>query len=172
MPGRAQCSRVLATGLWRVQDGGGAAAASHRALPITAGKVIVDACQLAPITSPACGGEPAPDLIRGRIALCAMREGADAVAITPIPPPHPSPASGGGRRLRQGRRQPSAASSSLPAASARIRSAIGPAFCRIAASILAATSGLALRKPLAFSRPWPMRWLSYENQAPDVSTTP
>src|SRR5260370_10984015 len=93
MPGRAQCSRVLATGLWRVQECGAAAAALHRALPITAGKVIVDACQLAPITSPACGGEPAPDLIRGRIALCAMREGADAVAITTIPPPHPSPVS-------------------------------------------------------------------------------
>jgi hypothetical protein len=24
----------------------------------------------------------------------------------------------------------------------------------------------------AFSRPWPMRWLSQENQAPDFSTTP
>src|SRR5260370_17238848 len=97
MPGRAQCSRVLATGLWRVQECGAAAAAIHRALPITAGKVIVDACQLAPITSPACGGEPAPDLIRGRIALCAMREGADAVAITTISPPPPSPPTRGGR---------------------------------------------------------------------------
>src|SRR5215813_13044361 len=43
---------------------------------------------------------------------------------------------------------------------ARICSAMRPAFCRIAASILAAMSGLLLRKPLAFSRPWPMRWES------------
>src|SRR5260370_38618168 len=115
MPGRAQCSRVLATGLWRVQECGAAAAAIHRALPITAGKVIVDACQLAPITSPACGGEPAPDLIRGRIALCAMREGADAVAITTIPPPPPPPPQrGGGALCRQTRPRPPPPSSPPP----------------------------------------------------------
>jgi len=47
-------------GPWRVQEcgrGGG-----NRALSNSAGKVTIDACQLAPITSPACGGEPAPDL--------------------------------------------------------------------------------------------------------------
>src|SRR5215208_5644275 len=46
-----------------------------------------------------------------------------------------------------------------------------PAFWRILPSILAAISGLSFRKVLAFSRPWPRRWLSYENQAPDFSTT-
>lgn len=49
---------------------------------------------------------------------------------------------------------PSSSSSGSPA---RICSAIRPAFCRMAASILAATSGLARRKVLAFSRPCPMR---------------
>ena len=49
---------------------------------------------------------------------------------------------------------------SSPSSPARMRSAMRPEFCRTAASILAAMSGLALRKFLAFSRPWPMRWLS------------
>src|SRR5262249_7770834 len=50
-------------------------------------------------------------------------------------------------------------SSSSPASfsPARMVSAMRPAFCRIAASILAATSGLLLRNVLAFSRPCPMR---------------
>ena len=53
---------------------------------------------------------------------------------------------------------PSAASScSALSSPARILSAMRPAFCRIAVSILAAMSGLPLRKSLAFSRPWPMR---------------
>jgi hypothetical protein len=56
------------------------------------------------------------------------------------------------------------ASASLSASSsvspAKIFSAIRPAFWRIAASIVAAMSGLFLRKVLAFSRPWPTRWLS------------
>ena len=47
-----------------------------------------------------------------------------------------------------------------PSSPARIFSAIRPAFWRIAASIRAAISGFCLRKVLAFSRPWPMRWLS------------
>src|SRR5437764_1560386 len=64
---------------------------------------------------------------------------------------------------RSGRRErntshPSAASSELASSPARMRSAIRPAFCRIAVSILAAMSGLDLRKALAFSRPWPIRW--------------
>ena len=59
----------------------------------------------------------------------------------------------------------SSAGSSSPSASrsgepARICSAIRPEFWRIAASILAVMSGLALRNALEFSRPWPSRWLS------------
>ena len=49
-------------------------------------------------------------------------------------------------------------SSSLSSPSpARIASAINPAFCRTAASILLAMSGFSLRNCLAFSRPWPIR---------------
>jgi len=54
----------------------------------------------------------------------------------------------------------SSSSSSRVSSPARIFSAIRPAFWRIATSILPAMSGLPLRKVLAFSRPWPMRWLS------------
>jgi hypothetical protein len=54
----------------------------------------------------------------------------------------------------------SSASSSSSFSAARICSARRPEFCRTAASILAAISGLFRRKVLAFSRPWPMRWLS------------
>ena len=54
----------------------------------------------------------------------------------------------------------------------RIRSAIRPAFSRMACSILSAISGLVFKNALAFSRPWPSRTLSKENQAPDFSTTP
>ena len=60
--------------------------------------------------------------------------------------------------------QASAASSSSLSLSAispaMIASAISPAFWRTAASILLAMSGFSLRNCLAFSRPWPMRWLS------------
>ena len=42
----------------------------------------------------------------------------------------------------------------------KIFSAIRPELARICASILSATSGLAFRNVLAFSRPWPRRWLS------------
>ena len=60
--------------------------------------------------------------------------------------------------------QASAASSSSlslsPVSPAMIASAIRPAFWRTAASILLAISGFSLRNCLAFSRPWPMRWLS------------
>lgn len=60
-----------------------------------------------------------------------------------------------------GRAQSSAASSSSPpSGSARICSAMRPAFWRIAASTRPAMSGFAFRNCLAFSRPWPMRWLS------------
>ena len=52
---------------------------------------------------------------------------------------------------------PSASRSGEPA---RICSAIRPEFWRIAASILAVMSGLALRKAFEFSRPWPSLWLS------------
>ena len=52
---------------------------------------------------------------------------------------------------------PSASRSGVPA---RICSAIRPEFWRIAASILAVMSGLALRKAFEFSRPWPSLWLS------------
>ena len=52
---------------------------------------------------------------------------------------------------------PSASRSGEPA---RICSAIRPEFWRIAASILAVMSGLALRNAFEFSRPWPSRWLS------------
>jgi len=52
---------------------------------------------------------------------------------------------------------PSASRSGVPA---RICSAIRPEFWRIEVSILAVMSGLAFRKALAFSRPWPSRWLS------------
>jgi hypothetical protein len=55
---------------------------------------------------------------------------------------------------------PAASSSSSPFSAARIWSARMPEFWRIAASILALMSGLALRNAFAFSRPWPMRWLS------------
>jgi hypothetical protein len=63
-----------------------------------------------------------------------------------------------------GRTQSSAASSS-PSASrsglpARICSAIRPEFWRIATSIFAVMSGLALRNAFEFSRPCPKRWLS------------
>ena len=59
----------------------------------------------------------------------------------------------------------SSSSGSSPSASrsgepARICSAIRPEFWRIAVSILAAMSGLALRNAFEFSRPWPSRWLS------------
>ena len=60
--------------------------------------------------------------------------------------------------------QASAASSSSlslsPVSPAMIASAIRPAFWRTAASILLAMSGFSFRNCLAFSRPWPMRWLS------------
>src|SRR5579871_377516 len=63
----------------------------------------------------------------------------------------------------------SAAAASSPEASpAESR----PALERIAASIASATSLLASRYCFAFSRPWPMRWPSYENQEPDFSTMP
>jgi hypothetical protein len=56
------------------------------------------------------------------------------------------------------------AASSSPSPSSRSAastvSAIRPELPRIAASILPAISGLAFRNALAFSRPWPMRWLS------------
>ena len=54
----------------------------------------------------------------------------------------------------------SSPSASRSAGPARICSAIRPEFCRIAVSILATMSGLALRKAFEFSRPWPSRWLS------------
>ena len=54
----------------------------------------------------------------------------------------------------------SSASSPSPGSPLRICSAISPEFCRIAASMRAAISGLLRRNALAFSRPWPMRWLS------------
>src|SRR5215813_11849906 len=54
----------------------------------------------------------------------------------------------------------SSPSASRSAAPARICSAIRPEFWRIAVSILAEMSGLVFRKALAFSRPWPRRWLS------------
>src|SRR5262249_48198652 len=50
------------------------------------------ACDFTRFTSPACGGELAPDLIRGR------RRDATAAGG---PPPPPSPARGGGRRKRR-----------------------------------------------------------------------
>ncbi len=59
--------------------------------------------------------------------------------------------------------QASAASSSSSlslSSPAMIASAIKPAFWRTAVSILLAMSGFSLRNCLAFSRPWPMRWLS------------
>ena len=65
-----------------------------------------------------------------------------------------------------GKSHASAASSgSSPSASrsgepARICSAIRPEFWRIATSIFAVMSGLALRNAFEFSRPWPSRWLS------------
>ena len=68
-----------------------------------------------------------------------------------------------GVKIMLQRRDPSAASSSSSSVSSSpvmISSPMSPAFCRIAASILLAMSGLALRKSFAFSRPWPMRWLS------------
>ena len=52
------------------------------------------------------------------------------------------------------------ASDSSSSSPTRIFSPISPEFCRTAASMAAATSGLLRRKVLAFSRPWPMRWLS------------
>src|SRR3974377_1750083 len=42
----------------------------------------------------------------------------------------------------------------------------------MAASMRAAMSGLLRRNALAFSRPWPMRWLSWENHEPDFSPMP
>src|ERR1700730_3055708 len=56
-----------------------------------------------------------------------------------------------------GSSSPSVSRSGEPA---RICSAIRPEFWRIAASIFAVMSGLVLRNALAFSRPWPRRWLS------------
>src|SRR5262249_22096205 len=55
----------------------------------------------------------------------------------------------------------SSPSSSSPSSfSPLILSAIRPEFWRTAASMREATSGFCLRKVFAFSRPWPMRWLS------------
>jgi hypothetical protein len=80
------------------------------------------------------------------------KAGADHPSSRRLPPPPPD----------EGFAYPSApsSSSSLSSLPARICSAIRPEFARIAASILFAMSGLALRKVLAFSRPCPMRWLS------------
>src|SRR5690349_18934579 len=54
----------------------------------------------------------------------------------------------------------SSPSASRSAGPARICSAIRPEFCRIAISIFAVMSGLALRNAFEFSRPCPSRWLS------------
>ena len=67
--------------------------------------------------------------------------------------------------VAQGPRKSHSSAGSSPSVSrsgepARICSAIRPEFWRIAASILAVMSGLALRKAFEFSRPWPSRWLS------------
>src|SRR4051794_10635856 len=82
---------------------------------------------------------------------------------------HPLPQAGEGKKERP---HPSAASSSSSSSPAMIFSAMRPAFARTAASIFAAMSGLVLRNVFAFSRPCPMRCESYENHAPDFSTTP
>ena len=47
-----------------------------------------------------------------------------------------------------------------------------PALARTAFSTAFAIAGLSRRNSLAFSRPCPSRWLSYENQAPDFSMMP
>jgi len=52
-----------------------------------------------------------------------------------------------------------APSSSVSEKGSVMRSAISPAFCRIANSISSASAGLSRRNCLAFSRPWPSRWL-------------
>ena len=107
--------------------------------------------------------DPARQVICHTDVQCSMSaagEDVDVVAhrLAPTRRDHGSPPSRGRPS------QPSAASSSSPPPSpsgpARICSAMRPAFWRIAASILAAMSGLLLRKLLAFSRPWPMRWES------------
>jgi len=67
---------------------------------------------------------------------------------------------GGGYGRPRGRLYASATSGSLGSTLSRMRSAIRPEFSRIAASILLAISGLALRKVFAFSRPCPRRVLS------------
>ena len=74
----------------------------------------------------------------------------------------PRLASGERRSLTRDYPHSSSASSSSSSSfsAARIFSAMRPEFARIAASILLAMSGLALRNTLAFSRPWPMRWQS------------
>src|SRR5579862_6893701 len=66
----------------------------------------------------------------------------------------------GDGRAREAPRQASASSDPPASASARIWSAMRPAFSRIDNSIRAAASGLALRYALAFSRPCPSRTLS------------
>ncbi len=67
------------------------------------------------------------------------------------------------KKIRQGRKpyMSSAPSPSLASGPpfCRKRSAISPAFCLSAISISCATGGLSRRKSLAFSRPWPRRWL-------------
>src|ERR1043166_17154 len=108
----------------------------------------------------------------GQVGVRAGNSAPNALAQFPphaLPPPERGRIGGGPCRQLCARAQPksappvlySASSFSSPASSpARIFSAIRPAFCRMAASILLAISALALRKVLAFSRPWPMRWLS------------
>src|SRR4051812_24265448 len=74
---------------------------------------------------------------------------------------------------RPGRGYSAAAASSLfssPATSMAL--ATTPAWARTFCSMLAAIAGLSRRNCLAFSRPWPIRWPSALNQAPDFSTMP
>jgi hypothetical protein len=65
--------------------------------------------------------------------------------------------SGGARLVRPYSLASSPSSLSVSSSPARILSAIRPEFCRTAASIDAAISGLLRRKVLAFSRPCPIR---------------
>jgi hypothetical protein len=65
-----------------------------------------------------------------------------------------------------------AAASSLSSVSpaTSIALATTPACARTFCSMALAICGLSRRKDFAFSRPWPIRWPSALNQAPDFST--
>ncbi len=116
--------------------------------------------------------EPSPGgterSVRRTIQLCPLHSARASLARTPSAPHAHCRGRAVARREDQPRRR------RVVLRSVRIWSAMRPEFCADRRSRCARGDlpGCRFRNSLAFSRPWPRRWLSKENQAPDFSTMP